>query len=230
MGLGDVLGALVTERAWEIPAAGATLRERSAAIAPELAGHVAAVGYDAESGRLTVRPESTAWATKTRLEHARVIAAANKAAGRTVVSSLRILPSGAVPVSELADVAPTAPAAATSRRLTGRTERRASTVVGRSPLQRLFRRMRPLGSRRPAPSAVGRPRLPRPPHYDEPEPSAPTGNPRLRSRCRTQRHCGPPHEHSREAADMDGRPGAKGWPVCVARPTTRRGTHVRCAG
>ncbi|MEU6444970.1 DciA family protein [Streptomyces sp. NPDC047046] len=62
-GLGAASGALVTERAWELPAAGATLRERWAAIAPELAGHVAAVSYDADSGRLTVCPESAAWAT-----------------------------------------------------------------------------------------------------------------------------------------------------------------------
>ncbi|MFC7265855.1 hypothetical protein [Streptomyces lutosisoli] len=44
---------------WEIPAASASLRERWAAIAPDLAGHVAAVGYDADSGRLTLCPEST---------------------------------------------------------------------------------------------------------------------------------------------------------------------------
>ncbi|MFF7954137.1 DciA family protein [Streptomyces griseorubiginosus] len=111
MGLGAAIGALVTERAWELPAAGATLRERWAAIAPELAGHVAAVSYDADSGQLTVCPESSAWATKTRLEQARVIAAANKAAGRTVVRALRILAPGAVPAPGSADVAPAAPAA-----------------------------------------------------------------------------------------------------------------------
>ncbi|MEV5141778.1 DUF721 domain-containing protein [Streptomyces syringium] len=106
MGLGDVLGALVTERAWELPAVGASLRERWAAIAPDLARNVAAVGYDADSGRLTVCPESTAWATKLRLERARVIAAANTAAGRTVVRAVRILAPGSVPMSESADGAP----------------------------------------------------------------------------------------------------------------------------
>ncbi|MFG3026209.1 DciA family protein [Streptomyces sp. NPDC048254] len=94
---GAAIGALVTERAWELPAAGATLRERWEAIAPELAGHVVAVGCDADSGRLTVCPESAAWATKTRLEQARVIAAANASAGRTVVRHLRILAPGSVP-------------------------------------------------------------------------------------------------------------------------------------
>ncbi|WP_030423096.1 DUF721 domain-containing protein [Streptomyces sp. NRRL F-5065] len=115
MGLGAAIGALVTERAWELPAAGATLRERWAAIAPELAGHVAAVAFDPDSGRLTVCPESSAWATKARLEQTRVIAAANKAAGRTVVRALRILPPGAAPVpapasdAAPADLAPAAP-------------------------------------------------------------------------------------------------------------------------
>ncbi|MDX2557638.1 DUF721 domain-containing protein [Streptomyces stelliscabiei] len=111
MGLGAAIGALVTERAWELPAAGATLRQRWVAIAPELAGHVAAVGYDADSGQLTVCPESSAWATKTRLEQTRIVGAANKAAGRTVVRALRILAPGSVPASEPDDSAPTGPVA-----------------------------------------------------------------------------------------------------------------------
>ncbi|MET8955507.1 DciA family protein [Streptomyces sp. NPDC004533] len=110
MGLGAAIGALVTERAWELPAAGATLRERWSAIAPELAGHVAAVAFDPDSGRLTLRPESSAWATKTRLEQARLIAAAKESAGRTVVRALQILAPGTVPVREPADADP-APAA-----------------------------------------------------------------------------------------------------------------------
>ncbi|WP_329272138.1 DciA family protein [Streptomyces pseudovenezuelae] len=64
MGLGAAIGALITERAWALPAAGASLRARWEAIAPELAGHVAAVSYDADSGQLAVCPESAAWAMK----------------------------------------------------------------------------------------------------------------------------------------------------------------------
>ncbi|MFE6288225.1 DUF721 domain-containing protein [Streptomyces sp. NPDC057877] len=110
LGLGAAIGMLVNERAWELPAAGASLRERWEAIAPEFAGHIAAVGYDADSGRLTVCPESAAWATKLRLEQARVVQAANESAGRTVVRGLRILAPGSVPVSEPDTVAPaTAP-------------------------------------------------------------------------------------------------------------------------
>ncbi|MFJ9033104.1 DUF721 domain-containing protein [Streptomyces sp. NPDC102274] len=87
---------LVAERARELPAVGATLRERWAAIAPELARHVAAAAYDAHSGQLTVCPESSAWATKARLEQTRVIEAVNAAAGRTVVRAVRILAPGSV--------------------------------------------------------------------------------------------------------------------------------------
>ncbi|MBK3603288.1 MULTISPECIES: DciA family protein [unclassified Streptomyces] len=111
LGLGAAIGLMMTERAWELPAAGATLRERWAVIAPELAGHVAAVSYDADSGQLTVCPESSAWATKVRLEQTRIIAAANESAGRTVVRALRILAPGTVAAPEPADVAPE-PAAA----------------------------------------------------------------------------------------------------------------------
>ncbi|MGW2089602.1 DUF721 domain-containing protein [Streptomyces sp. NPDC001880] len=95
--------------AWGLPAAGASPRERWATIAPELAGRVAAVGFDLDSGRLTVCPGSSAWATKARLEQTRVIEIANKAAGRIVVRALRILPPGAVPVPEPVDVALVAP-------------------------------------------------------------------------------------------------------------------------
>ncbi|MET9388506.1 DUF721 domain-containing protein [Streptomyces sp. NPDC002928] len=110
MGFGAAIGALVTERTWELPAAGASLRERWVAIAPEFAGHVTAIGYDADSGRLTLCPESAAWATKLRLEQVGVVEAANQSAGRKVVRGLRILVPGSVPVPGPDDVA--APAAA----------------------------------------------------------------------------------------------------------------------
>ncbi|GAB1340034.1 hypothetical protein ACE1SV_66240 [Streptomyces sp. E-15] len=141
MGLGAALGALVTERAWELPAAGASLRERSAAIAPELAGHVAAVGYDADTGRLTVCLESAAWATKTRLEQDRVIAAANTSAGRTVVRALKILAPGTVPMREPADADPEPAAAPAGPVRTGRPPRTGTAARSpRSPHTRRWRR------------------------------------------------------------------------------------------
>ncbi|MGW2082722.1 DUF721 domain-containing protein [Streptomyces sp. NPDC001939] len=84
----------VTGRAWDLPAAGASLRERWAAIAPGLAGHVAAVSFDPDSGQLTVCPDSATWAPEARLEQAHVIEAASKTACRAVVRALRILPPG----------------------------------------------------------------------------------------------------------------------------------------
>ncbi|MGW1616527.1 hypothetical protein ACWCQZ_45255 [Streptomyces sp. NPDC002285] len=88
----------------EPPAAGATLRQRSEAIAPELAGHVAAVGV-----RRRLRPahrvsELSAWATKLRLGQAGLVEAANESAGRMVVRGLSVLAPGSVPAAELAGV------------------------------------------------------------------------------------------------------------------------------
>jgi predicted nucleic acid-binding Zn ribbon protein len=112
MGLGDAIGALITERAWDLPAVGGALRDRWAAIAPDFAGHVAATGFDADSGQLTLRPESTAWATKARIEQARIIRDANKAAGKQAVRTIRVLAPGSVPAS--ATAADTAPVPARS--------------------------------------------------------------------------------------------------------------------
>ncbi|MFE2046013.1 DciA family protein [Streptomyces sp. NPDC059477] len=96
MGLGAAIGALVTERAWALPAAGGALRERWAVIAPDLVGHVAAVGYEPDTGELTLRPDSAAWATKARMETARIIATANLAAGKQAVRTVRVLAPGPV--------------------------------------------------------------------------------------------------------------------------------------
>lgn len=135
MRLGDAIGMLVTERAWELPAAGASLRERWAAIAPDFARYVGAVGYDADSGRLTVCPESAAWATKLRLEQARVIGAANESAGRTSCAACGSSRPVPFPVPELADV-PSATAAASTVPFGRRSSRRRL----RGPLHRRHRR------------------------------------------------------------------------------------------
>lgn len=118
MGLAAAFGALATERGWQLPAAGASLCERWAAFAPELAGHVTATGFDADSGQLTLLPESPAWAAKVRLEQRRVIEAANTAAGHPLVRTLRILPPGAALTPELADTVqvPAAPSTPAARR------------------------------------------------------------------------------------------------------------------
>lgn len=97
MGLGEAFTALMAERGWETPTAGAGLCERWAVLAPDLAEHVAAVGYDAERGELTLRPDSTAWATKARLEASRIITDANRSARTDAVCTVRVLSPGPLP-------------------------------------------------------------------------------------------------------------------------------------
>ncbi|ESP95902.1 hypothetical protein B591_29764 [Streptomyces sp. GBA 94-10 4N24] len=108
--LAGALDALVTDRAWELPAAGGTLRDRWAAIAPQLAEHVAATGYNPKTGTLTLCPDSAAWRTRTVHEQANIIAAMNKSAGRTVVRAVRILAPRPLPAP-----APPDPQTSTSR-------------------------------------------------------------------------------------------------------------------
>jgi hypothetical protein len=98
------------------------------------------VAYDADAGQLTVCPESSAWAPKARLEKSRVIAAANKAAGRAVVSTLRILPSSTVPAPDPGDVG-----------TVGRCE---SWAGGRSPSRRRHPTMRQPRSSSPRPAPL----------------------------------------------------------------------------
>ncbi|MEU1125601.1 DciA family protein [Streptomyces sp. NPDC005899] len=76
------------------------------------------MSYDPVSGQLTVCPETSDWATQARLEQTRVIAAANRTAGRTVVSSLRILLPGAASVPSPADAGPAGPSPAAPTGLT----------------------------------------------------------------------------------------------------------------
>ncbi|MCX4971034.1 DUF721 domain-containing protein [Streptomyces sp. NBC_00654] len=91
LGLGALLGRLVVERAWDVPVAGGRLSDRWATIAPHLAGHVQPAGFDTDTGELLLHADSDAWATKARLDTADIVAAANRAAGRTAVRSVKTL-------------------------------------------------------------------------------------------------------------------------------------------
>jgi predicted nucleic acid-binding Zn ribbon protein len=104
VGLAAAFQLLVTERAWEVPAAGGTVLHQWPAIAPELAPHVRAVGFGADSGRLDLLPDSPAYATQLRMSIARLITMANQAAGRDAVRSIRVLPPGTHTAVPAADV------------------------------------------------------------------------------------------------------------------------------
>ncbi|KIF05671.1 hypothetical protein PL81_12030 [Streptomyces sp. RSD-27] len=95
IGFQQLLANLITDRAWELPAAGGSLVDEWPAIATDLAGHVALAGYDAATGELAVRPVSAPYATAVRLRTRQLIDAANQAMGSaTAVRTIRILPPG----------------------------------------------------------------------------------------------------------------------------------------
>ncbi|MCX4784450.1 DciA family protein [Streptomyces sp. NBC_01264] len=99
IGFAALLTNLVADRAWELPAAGASLTDQWQSIATDLTGYLALAGYDADSGELAVRPISSAYATAARLRTPQLIAAANEAMGNaTAVRTIRILPPGSAPV------------------------------------------------------------------------------------------------------------------------------------
>ncbi|GAA2639622.1 DciA family protein [Streptomyces spororaveus] len=114
-GFGTVLHGLLGDRAWELPATGATVVNRwpdiAACIAPQLPDHVQAVAFDPETGQLDLRPDSPAYATQLRLISARIVAAANHAAGTQTVRAIRVLAVGQPSVPDPRTAAP-APRAA----------------------------------------------------------------------------------------------------------------------
>jgi hypothetical protein len=95
LGLGAAIGMMMTERGLVAPAAGGSVLARwetiLAAAAPELAGHVQAVAFSADSGRLDVVPDSPAYGTKLRWTTQKLIAAANAEVPDAGVRALHVL-------------------------------------------------------------------------------------------------------------------------------------------
>ncbi|MEU2181043.1 DciA family protein [Streptomyces thermolilacinus] len=95
LGLGAAIGMMMTERGLVAPAAGGSVLAQwntiLAAAAPELAGHVQAVGFDADTGRLDVAPDAPAYGTKIRWITPRLIAAANSAVPEANVRAVHVL-------------------------------------------------------------------------------------------------------------------------------------------
>jgi hypothetical protein len=109
-GFAAVLQGLMAERAWAIPAAGGSVLDCwpdiAAVISPRLSEHVQAVAFHPETGQLDLRPDSPAYATQLRLITARIITAANQAAGTDAVRTVRVLAAGAAPAPRTAAPAP----------------------------------------------------------------------------------------------------------------------------
>ncbi|MGW0884677.1 DUF721 domain-containing protein [Streptomyces sp. NPDC002671] len=154
LGLGTAITMMMTECGMVAPAAGgrvlAQFGDVPAAAEPEFAGHVQAVAFDADTGRLDVVPDVPAYGTKLRWSPAKLFDAANTKVSDTNVRTLKVLPPAfgkadptAAAVPDPQPTAPTvlAPRAAPPRRWSGRTGRCASCPAARSP-SAVFRQVR----------------------------------------------------------------------------------------
>ncbi|ONK12794.1 DciA family protein [Streptomyces sp. MP131-18] len=90
--LGAAVERLTVERGWEMPlAVGGVLGRWPELVGPEVAQHCGPEGYDEESRVLTVRCDSTAWATQLRLLAPQLLRRLNGDLGRGTVTSLKVL-------------------------------------------------------------------------------------------------------------------------------------------
>ncbi|MFE7512749.1 DciA family protein [Streptomyces sp. NPDC057540] len=101
LGLGTAISMMMTERGLIAPAAGGSVLAQWETIlttaAPELTGHVQAVKFDANTGRLDVAPDAPAYGTKLRWIVPRLVATANEKVPGANVRSLHVLPPTAAP-------------------------------------------------------------------------------------------------------------------------------------
>ena len=92
--LGDQLDQFVTERGWVGDVAvGAVIGRWSQIVGPEIAQHCAPVDF--VDGILTVRADSTAWATQLRLLSSSLLARLAEDVGEGTVGELRVVGPGA---------------------------------------------------------------------------------------------------------------------------------------
>jgi predicted nucleic acid-binding Zn ribbon protein len=90
--LGAAVERLSAERGWEMPlAVGGVMGRWPELVGVEIAQHCVPQGYDEESRVLTVRCDSTAWATQLRLLASRLLARVNADVGAGSVRSIRVL-------------------------------------------------------------------------------------------------------------------------------------------
>jgi predicted nucleic acid-binding Zn ribbon protein len=94
--LGAAIGRLITERGWEAPAAvGGVMGRWPQIVGPDVAAHCAPEHYAEEERVLTVRCDSTAWATQLRLLAPQLVARLNADLGHGTVKLIKVLgPAG----------------------------------------------------------------------------------------------------------------------------------------
>lgn len=89
--LGAAVRGLITERGWEAPAAvGGVMGRWPQLVGAEVAQHCEPQRYDEEERTLTVRCDSTAWATQLRLLAPRLVARLNEDLGDGTVRMIKV--------------------------------------------------------------------------------------------------------------------------------------------
>ena len=88
--LGDQMERLLLDRGWNVDVAvGSVMGRWSAIVGPDVAGHVTPVTF--EDGVLTVRADSTAWATQMRLMSSSLLTRLESEVGAGSVTGLQVL-------------------------------------------------------------------------------------------------------------------------------------------
>ncbi|MFI0817000.1 DUF721 domain-containing protein [Streptomyces sp. NPDC021098] len=96
--LGAAINRLITERGWEAPAAvGGVMGRWPQIVGPEVAQHCEPQRYDEDARVLTVRCDSTAWATQLRLLAPQLVARLNVDLGQGTVRLIKVLGPGGPP-------------------------------------------------------------------------------------------------------------------------------------
>lgn len=89
--LGAAVDRLKTEHGWEMPlAVGGVLGRWPELVGPEVAQHCEPMGYDEDERVLTVRCDSTAWATQLRLLAPQLLARLNAELGQGSVKLIKV--------------------------------------------------------------------------------------------------------------------------------------------
>jgi predicted nucleic acid-binding Zn ribbon protein len=98
VGLGAALQHIATEQGWNTGISGGNVIDQWATLCPQYADTVQPVTYDADRGRLDLRPSTYAYASQLRLLGGQLAKQINDKLGSTVVRSIRVLPVGAITV------------------------------------------------------------------------------------------------------------------------------------
>ncbi|MFB7745366.1 DUF721 domain-containing protein [Streptomyces sp. NPDC056132] len=113
LGLGAAITAMMAERGMVVPAAGGSVLAQFdaivAAAAPELTGHVQAVEFDPDTGRLDVAPDAPAYGTQLRWCAPKLLAAANERVQGAKVRAVHVLAPAPVKADPAAAAVTSAP-------------------------------------------------------------------------------------------------------------------------